>query len=98
MTMDMELRNWIGESALSYLHDDLEYYGSDACYDLMDYVDEAMDSYELPEEDDPEDIEEIIYFDIYRKAEKMIEERNILEQEWERDVRDRDREYWRMVI
>ena len=72
----MELRNWVAEAALKNYEYDLREdgtYGMEVDFILVDYIRSAIDSYEL-DGDDPEDIEDAVYDEIFDEAENLYQE------------------------
>lgn len=89
--MNMEVREWIAEAALKNYEYDLNEDGTEcmeADFILVDYIRNAIESYEL-DGDDPEDIEDWTYDEIFDEAERLYQERVELEAEWKAESK-----YW----
>lgn len=74
--MNLEIREWVADAALRNYESDLwneGTYGMEADFILVDYIKDAIDSYEL-DGDDPEDIEDWTYDEIFDEAERLYEQ------------------------
>ncbi len=91
--MNMEVRNWVAETALKNYEYDLREdgtYGMEVDFILVDYIRSAIESYEL-DGDDPEDIEDAVYDEIFDEAEGLYQEHKEYEREWREENK---RWYW----
>ena len=91
--MNTEVRNWVAEDAIENYKLDLNSNGTE-CMEvglvLADYIRDAIDSYEL-DGDDPEDIEDEVYDEIFDEAEALYHEHKEYEKGWREE---RKRWYW----
>lgn len=82
--MNMEVRNLIRQDAIENYRYDLKEdgtYGMEVDFILADYIRNAIDFYEL-DGDDPEDIEDAVYDEIYDEAESLYQEAIEIQKEW----------------